>query len=58
VTPTDRSPAGCRLYDSDAVARLELVRTLRLLAVINGRPAPESSAPLFDWAAEAVRVRT
>lgn len=31
VAPTDRSPAGCRLYDIDAVARLELVRALRNL---------------------------
>jgi DNA-binding transcriptional MerR regulator len=29
VPPTNRSPAGYRRYDSSAVARLELVRTLR-----------------------------
>jgi DNA-binding transcriptional MerR regulator len=29
VAPTDRSPAGYRLYGIDAVARLDLVRTLR-----------------------------
>ncbi|MEZ0071421.1 MerR family transcriptional regulator [Planotetraspora sp. GP83] len=29
VPPTHRSPAGYRLYDIDAVARLDLVRTLR-----------------------------
>ncbi|MFG2142690.1 MerR family transcriptional regulator [Streptomyces sp. NPDC048696] len=29
VPPTDRSPAGYRLYDIDALARLDLVRTLR-----------------------------
>lgn len=29
VTPTERSPAGHRRYDVDAVARLDLVRTLR-----------------------------
>ncbi|MGW7008413.1 MerR family transcriptional regulator [Streptomyces sp. NPDC054933] len=29
VPPTDRSPAGYRLYGIDAVARLDLVRTLR-----------------------------
>jgi DNA-binding transcriptional MerR regulator len=29
VPPTDRSPAGYRLYDIDAVTRLDLVRTLR-----------------------------
>ncbi|MFI1607029.1 MerR family transcriptional regulator [Streptomyces griseofuscus] len=33
VAPTDRSPAGYRLYDIDAVARLDLVRTLRNLGV-------------------------
>ncbi|PPS70125.1 MULTISPECIES: MerR family transcriptional regulator [Streptomyces] len=33
VAPTDRSPAGYRLYGIDAVARLDLVRTLRDLGV-------------------------
>ncbi|WP_330332156.1 MerR family transcriptional regulator [Streptomyces sp. NBC_00536] len=33
VPPTDRSPAGYRLYDIDAVARLDLVRTLRDLGL-------------------------
>ncbi|MGW3493824.1 MerR family transcriptional regulator [Streptomyces sp. NPDC001020] len=33
VTPTDRSPAGYRRYDADAVARLDLVRTLRELGL-------------------------
>ncbi|MYS22792.1 MerR HTH family regulatory protein [Streptomyces sp. DvalAA-14] len=33
VTPTDRSPAGYRLYGSDAVARVDLVRTLRELGI-------------------------
>jgi DNA-binding transcriptional MerR regulator len=33
VPPTDRSPAGHRLYCIDAVARLDLVRTLRDLGV-------------------------
>jgi DNA-binding transcriptional MerR regulator len=33
VPPTDRSPAGHRLYSIDAVARLDLVRTLRDLGV-------------------------
>ena len=33
VPPTDRNPAGYRLYGIDAVARLELVRTLRELGV-------------------------
>jgi DNA-binding transcriptional MerR regulator len=33
VAPTDRSPAGYRRYDAGAVARLDLVRTLRELEV-------------------------
>ncbi|OKI22168.1 MerR family transcriptional regulator [Streptomyces sp. CB03911] len=33
VPPTDRTPAGYRLYDHDARARLDLVRTLRDLGV-------------------------
>ncbi|MFJ5549787.1 MerR family transcriptional regulator [Streptomyces sp. NPDC093225] len=33
VTPTDRSPAGYRRYNVDAVARLDLVRTLRELGL-------------------------
>ncbi|TNH26255.1 MerR family transcriptional regulator [Micromonospora orduensis] len=33
VPPTDRSPAGYRRFGPDAVARLELVRTLRDLGV-------------------------
>jgi DNA-binding transcriptional MerR regulator len=33
VPPTFRSPAGYRLYDLDALARLDLVRTLRDLGV-------------------------
>ena len=33
VAPVGRSPAGYRLYDVDAVARLDLVRTLRDLGV-------------------------
>ncbi|MBE1593752.1 MerR family transcriptional regulator [Nonomuraea angiospora] len=33
VPPADRGPTGYRLYDVDAVARLELVRTLRDLGV-------------------------
>ncbi|MFD8379707.1 MerR family transcriptional regulator [Streptomyces sp. NPDC059679] len=33
VVPADRSPAGYRLYGVDAVARLELVRTLRELGL-------------------------
>lgn len=33
VAPTGRSPAGYRLYDIDAVARLDFVRTLRALGL-------------------------
>ncbi|MFD7029255.1 MerR family transcriptional regulator [Streptomyces sp. NPDC059917] len=33
VTPTTRSPAGHRLYDLDALLRLELLRTLRELGL-------------------------
>ncbi|MGW1287893.1 MerR family transcriptional regulator, partial [Streptomyces sp. NPDC002586] len=33
VAPTDRSPAGYRLYSINAVARLDLVRTLRELGL-------------------------
>jgi DNA-binding transcriptional MerR regulator len=33
VPPVERTPAGYRLYDLDAVARLDLVRTLRELGV-------------------------
>ena len=33
VPPTDRSPAGYRRYDIEAVARLDLVRTLRDLGL-------------------------
>ncbi|WP_062985513.1 MerR family transcriptional regulator [Nocardia anaemiae] len=33
VPPTSHSPAGYRLYDDDALARLQLVRTLRELGI-------------------------
>ena len=33
VPPTGRSPAGHRVYDAEALARLELVRTLRELGI-------------------------
>jgi DNA-binding transcriptional MerR regulator len=33
LPPTDRTPAGYRLYDTAALARLELVRTLRELGL-------------------------
>ncbi|WP_329611717.1 MerR family transcriptional regulator [Kitasatospora herbaricolor] len=31
-------------------------RYLRLLAVVNGWPAPESLAPVFDWSLRALRI--
>ncbi|MFF7054172.1 MerR family transcriptional regulator [Streptomyces griseorubiginosus] len=46
------------------VTRLESVndprreRYLQLLAAVNGWPAPESLAPVFDWSVQALRVRT
>ncbi len=33
-------------------------RYLQLHAVVNGWPAPESLAPVFDWSVQALRVRT
>ncbi|MFC9930875.1 MerR family transcriptional regulator [Streptomyces sp. NPDC127190] len=33
-------------------------RYLQLLAVVNGWPAPERLAPVFDWSVQALRVRT
>lgn len=33
-------------------------RYVRLLALVNGWPAPESLAPVFDWSVRALRVRT
>ena len=39
VPPTDRTSAGYRLYDIDALARLDLVRTLRDLGIDLGDSA-------------------
>jgi DNA-binding transcriptional MerR regulator len=50
-------------HDVHVLTRLEAVndprreRYTELLAVINGWPAPESVAPVLDWAVEALRVR-
>ncbi|MER7683590.1 MerR family transcriptional regulator [Streptomyces sp. NPDC097610] len=50
-------------HDVHVLTRLEAVndprreRYAELLAVINGWAAPESSAPVLDWAVEALRVR-
>ncbi|MGW8636495.1 MerR family transcriptional regulator [Streptomyces sp. NPDC055793] len=62
VAPTDRSPAGYRLYDIDAVARLDLVRTLRELGLdlptIRGVVDRELSLPEVAAAhAEALAVQ-
>lgn len=62
VPPTDRSPAGYRLYDIDAVARLDLVRTLRDLGLdlATIRKVLDREASLRDVAAahaEALRVQ-
>ncbi|MFG2470365.1 MerR family transcriptional regulator [Streptomyces canus] len=65
VTPTDRSPAGYRLYTIDAVARLDLVRTLRNLGVdlptirrVVDRelPLPEVAATHAEALAVQIRV--
>ncbi|MGW4980102.1 MerR family transcriptional regulator [Streptomyces mirabilis] len=49
-------------HDVHVLTRLEAVndpsreRYTELLAVINGWPAPESLAPVLDWAVEAIRT--
>ena len=62
VPPTDRSPAGYRRYGPDAVARLELVRTLRDLGVDLGaiRRVVDREVPLHEVTAahaEALAVQ-
>ncbi|MFF2199832.1 MerR family transcriptional regulator [Streptomyces sp. NPDC058145] len=65
VTPTDRSPAGYRRYNLDAVARLDLVRTLRELGldlptihkvVDRELPLPEVAAAHAEALAVQIRV--
>ncbi|MGV9211946.1 MerR family transcriptional regulator [Micromonospora sp. RB23] len=53
VPPTDRSSAGYRLFDAEAVARLELVRTLRDLGVdlASIRRVVDREVPLCEVAA-------
>ncbi|GAA3543074.1 MerR family transcriptional regulator [Kribbella ginsengisoli] len=65
VPPTDRSPAGYRRYDLAAVARLELVRSLRELGLDLGtiRQVLDQELALSDVAAAhaealAVQIRT
>ncbi|MEV7328519.1 MerR family transcriptional regulator [Micromonospora sp. NPDC093244] len=62
VPPTDRSPAGYRRFGPDAVARLELVRTLRDLGVdlASIRRVVDREVPLHEVAAahaEALAVQ-
>ncbi|MET8362991.1 MULTISPECIES: MerR family transcriptional regulator [unclassified Micromonospora] len=62
VPPTDRSPAGYRQYGPEAVARLELVRTLRDLGVdlASIRRVVDREVPLHEVAAahaEALAVQ-
>ncbi|MFG2046370.1 MerR family transcriptional regulator [Micromonospora sp. NPDC048935] len=65
VPPTDRSPAGYRLFDDEAVARLDLIRTLRDLGVelatirrVVDRevPLPEVAAAHAEALAVQIRV--
>ncbi|WP_027499185.1 MerR family transcriptional regulator [Rhodococcus sp. UNC363MFTsu5.1] len=65
VPPTGRSPAGYRLYDVDAIARLDLVRTLRELGLdlvtIKGVVDRQTSLPEVAAAhaeALAAQIRT
>jgi DNA-binding transcriptional MerR regulator len=65
VPPTDRSPAGYRRYDIDAVARLELVRTLRDLGLdlatirkVVDREISVSEVAAAHVEALAVQIRT
>ena len=44
VQPADRTPAGYRRYDDDALARLHLVRTLRDLGLGLAATWPRPSA--------------
>jgi DNA-binding transcriptional MerR regulator len=62
VPPVDRSPSGYRLYDDDALARLDLVRTLRDLGLdlATIRKIVESEISLAEVAAahaEAIGVQ-
>ncbi|MET8045242.1 MerR family transcriptional regulator [Micromonospora sp. NPDC005215] len=65
VPPTDRSPTGYRLFDAEAVARLDLVRTLRDLGldlatirrvVDREVPLPEVAAAHAEALAVQIRV--
>jgi len=65
VPPADRSPAGYRRYGIDAVARLDLVRTLRDLGVdlptiqkVLDREVPLAEVAAAHAEALAVQIRT
>lgn len=65
VAPTDRSPAGYRLYNLDAAARLDLVRTLRDLGLdlptiqkVMDRELSFPEVAAAHAAALAVQIRT
>ena len=65
VPPTDRSPAGYRRYDIEAVARLDLVRTLRDLGLdlptirkVLDREVSLSEVAAAHAEALAVQIRT
>ncbi|MFD5946340.1 MerR family transcriptional regulator [Streptomyces collinus] len=65
VAPTDRSPAGYRLYNLDAAARLDLVRTLRDLGLdlptiqkVMDRELSFPDVAAAHAAALAVQIRT
>src|SRR6202046_4500451 len=65
VAAAGRSPAGYRLYDVDAVARLDLVRTLRDLGVdlptirkVVNRELPLSAVAAAHAEALYVQIRT
>ncbi|MGA5818989.1 MerR family transcriptional regulator [Kitasatospora sp. NPDC094028] len=65
VPPTDRNPAGYRLYDVHALARLDLVRTLRDLGLdlpavrrVLEREAPLSEVAAAHAEALEVQIRT
>lgn len=67
IEPGDRAAApvveALLAHDVHVLTRLEAVndprreRYTELLAVINGWPAPESLAPVLDWAVEAIRTQ-
>ncbi|AYV32657.1 Mercuric resistance operon regulatory protein (plasmid) [Streptomyces sp. ADI95-16] len=62
VPPTDRSPAGYRLYGLDALARLDLARTLRELGLdlATVRKVPQvvdAHADALDAQIQTLRLR-